>query len=367
MTTPNTVPGLLSEPPVLVYPSLAAHCGINKAVIVQQLHFLIHITRKARNRHNYWDERWWVYNTYQDWMDDFFPWLGKSTIKRLFLELEDEGVVLSRPNPHNKSDQTKWYTIDYSRWTVWFPQKDDPNTPYQNETGSPDDPYQNETGPVSKRADGYSETTRDYKDQRKESTTSPSGDVVDSESPWKHPENFTIKDIKALDLTTEQWQELLRNERQGRSSWGVRSGVVKHAQTKLDVHPLQEHKDRMMNGVAVVTGLSLSDFQNRKKIWAYIRDTLWAGERPCLPDELVSFWYWWQHDHWKGRKGEYVPLYGLANYISQYRTDMRNGGENGSGRDDNPGQSGAGTGEQTSTYEVDDTQEFLDRYPEIAR
>lgn len=117
MTDRPHAPGLLDEPPMLVYPSLAVALGINKAVVFQQLHFLINGQKVARNKYNFVDNRWWVYNSYPEWKRDFFPWLSVYTLKGIFSELEkQEKVILSQQGVKNKSDRRKWYTIDYPAW-----------------------------------------------------------------------------------------------------------------------------------------------------------------------------------------------------------------------------------------------------------
>lgn len=107
---------LLSEPPMLVYPSLARILGINKAIMFQQLHFLLNMTKTSRNTHNFLDGRWWVYNSYPQWREEHFVWLSESSIKNLFNELEKEGLILSRQGIKNPTDRRKWYSINYDTW-----------------------------------------------------------------------------------------------------------------------------------------------------------------------------------------------------------------------------------------------------------
>lgn len=117
MSEPQRAPGLLDEPPMLVYPSLAVILGINKAVVFQQLHFLLNGQKTAKNKYNYVDGRWWVYNSYPEWQADFFPWLSVRTLKAIFNQLEDEQqIVISRQGVKHKSDRRKWYTINYEAW-----------------------------------------------------------------------------------------------------------------------------------------------------------------------------------------------------------------------------------------------------------
>lgn len=182
MASDKRIPGLIEEQPLLVYPSLAARAGVNKAIILQQLHFLLMITEKTGNKQQAINGSWWVYNTYEDWKENYFPWLAVSTIKRLFISLEKEGVIISMNNPHAPTDQTKWYTLDRETFDVW---KD---TPYRNDTGISDGPvskrdggaYQKETGPVSKSSDDlYTENTAEITES--ETTENTTAAIVSSE------------------------------------------------------------------------------------------------------------------------------------------------------------------------------------------
>lgn len=109
------IPLLMDEPPISVYPSLAKALGdVNKAIIVQQLHFLLSITRGSRNQYNYVDGYWWVYNTYEEW-HAIFTWVSIRTLKTLFKSLEESGIVKSISGVKNKLDRRKWYRIDYEK------------------------------------------------------------------------------------------------------------------------------------------------------------------------------------------------------------------------------------------------------------
>jgi hypothetical protein len=106
----------MDEPPLLVYPTLAVALGINTAIVFQQLHFLLNGQKTAKNHYNFIDERWWVYNSYPEWRAQYFPWLSVSTLKGIFLDLENDALVISRQGVKRPSDRRKWYTIDYEAW-----------------------------------------------------------------------------------------------------------------------------------------------------------------------------------------------------------------------------------------------------------
>lgn len=97
---------LVDEYPLIVLPSLAKEIGLNEAIMLQQIHFWI-----GKEKH-YRDGRYWVYNTYDEWVEQF-PFWSKSTIRRSITSLEKQNLLLV--GNYNKAgfDNTKWYTINY--------------------------------------------------------------------------------------------------------------------------------------------------------------------------------------------------------------------------------------------------------------
>src|SRR5690242_3142873 len=99
---------LMNETPIVVAPTLAAIFGINKAIVLQQLHYLLLDTETRKNEHNFSEGHYWVYNSYKQWRSDFFKWLSESTLKGIFNELEDDGIVVSTQGVRNTYDRRKW-------------------------------------------------------------------------------------------------------------------------------------------------------------------------------------------------------------------------------------------------------------------
>ncbi|MFK9094406.1 hypothetical protein [Bacillus salipaludis] len=64
---------LINESPVMIIPSLAAKIGLNEAVVLQQIHYWLGISK-----HNI-EGRTWVYNTYEEWQKQL-PFWSVSTI-----------------------------------------------------------------------------------------------------------------------------------------------------------------------------------------------------------------------------------------------------------------------------------------------
>jgi hypothetical protein len=90
-----------------VQPVIATALGLSEAFLLQQLHYWL-----TTNGH--WIEGIpWVYNTAEQWHEQL-PFLSISTIRRTLRSLEKQvGIIRSARLSPNKSDRTKWYTIDY--------------------------------------------------------------------------------------------------------------------------------------------------------------------------------------------------------------------------------------------------------------
>jgi hypothetical protein len=143
MTRPE--PLLLDEPVITFYPALAVRLkGVNAAVMMQQLHFLINLARANQNRYVFIDGMWWVYNSYPQWLE-YFPWLSEATIKRTFLELEKLGFVVSRQGVKDSRDRRKWYTIDYPKWRAFVTDSSDASGQIDPMTSGQIDPMISET------------------------------------------------------------------------------------------------------------------------------------------------------------------------------------------------------------------------------
>ena len=98
---------LISERVISFQPSLAKLVGLPEAVAIQQLKFALSAPRSGRNV----DGHKWIWNTYEDWQRDFFPFWSISTIQRSFLNLERRGLIIScQPDGH--ASRRKYYRLN---------------------------------------------------------------------------------------------------------------------------------------------------------------------------------------------------------------------------------------------------------------
>ncbi|HET8627592.1 MAG TPA: hypothetical protein VFL91_09245, partial [Thermomicrobiales bacterium] len=99
-------PLLIAEPPLQALPTLARTIGLNEALVLQQVHYRLRHARHER------DGRRWVYNTYEQWQEEF-PFWSVRTLKRIFHALEERGLLLTATYNRSPLDRTKWYAVRY--------------------------------------------------------------------------------------------------------------------------------------------------------------------------------------------------------------------------------------------------------------
>lgn len=102
---------LFDEFPILVDRVLAQKIGLNEAIVIQQLHYWI-MQNKRQNK-NFYDGRYWTFNSFSKWQSETFYFWSIDTIKRTFKKLENEGVLITGNYNKKGYDRTKWYSIDY--------------------------------------------------------------------------------------------------------------------------------------------------------------------------------------------------------------------------------------------------------------
>ena len=111
---------LIDEYPLIVLPSLAKAVGLEKAIILQQVHYWMKKSTHERDGHL------WIYNSYRAWAEQF-TWLSEASIKKHILELEKKGLLISGNYNKFVIDRTKWYRIDYEALAKLTPNKTGPN------------------------------------------------------------------------------------------------------------------------------------------------------------------------------------------------------------------------------------------------
>lgn len=103
---------LFDRHPIVLDKHVATVLGLNEAIVLQQVHYWLEINK--REGKNFHEGRYWTYNTYDEWQEQF-PFWSKETIKRVFKRLREMKIILVDRFNVYPMDRTLWYTIDYDR------------------------------------------------------------------------------------------------------------------------------------------------------------------------------------------------------------------------------------------------------------
>lgn len=83
---------LIDSQPLVFQRELAEAVGLEKAIVLQTLHYLIKSEKSGRVK----DGQRWIYNSYAQWQKQFFPFWSARTVERVFTELEKASLIESR-------------------------------------------------------------------------------------------------------------------------------------------------------------------------------------------------------------------------------------------------------------------------------
>lgn len=59
---------LIDEAPVYFAKTLTKYIGLEKAIILQQVHFWLEVNK--RDEKNYYENRYWVYSSFEQWQKE---------------------------------------------------------------------------------------------------------------------------------------------------------------------------------------------------------------------------------------------------------------------------------------------------------
>lgn len=104
---------LFNSQPLVIDRELAKIIGLNESIVLQQIHYWLEINKAKK--HNFFDERYWTYNTIKDWHENDFYFWSEKTVSRTFTALESLGLLMVGDYNKERRDRTKWYSIDYEK------------------------------------------------------------------------------------------------------------------------------------------------------------------------------------------------------------------------------------------------------------
>ena len=88
---------------------VAILCGVNAATLFRDIAY--HQERNQKNECNFYEGRYWVYNSKKAWAE-IYPHLTERQVRTALDSLEQEGLIVSTDKLNeNPFDKTKWYSI----------------------------------------------------------------------------------------------------------------------------------------------------------------------------------------------------------------------------------------------------------------
>ncbi|WP_333620391.1 conserved phage C-terminal domain-containing protein [Pantoea septica] len=100
---------LLKVKPLVISPELACRIGLNEAIVLQQICYWLEDTTAGVDH----DGRRWVYNTIDDWNEQF-PWWSSDTVKRALTSLKKSGLIYVEQLKKTQHDRTNYYAINHA-------------------------------------------------------------------------------------------------------------------------------------------------------------------------------------------------------------------------------------------------------------
>lgn len=88
--------------------ALAKEYGIEEAILIHNFHHWI--TENKANNRNFFDGRFWTYNSQKAYVE-LFPYLNEGKIKRTIGSLIEKGIIMKGNYNANQYDRTNWYTF----------------------------------------------------------------------------------------------------------------------------------------------------------------------------------------------------------------------------------------------------------------
>lgn len=104
---------LFDDYPIVVDKKLAKIIGLNEAIVLQHIHYWL--INNERNGINFKEGRYWTFNSIKKWQEETFYFWSIDTVKRIFKNLEQKGLLIAGNFNKKGYDRTKWYTIDYQK------------------------------------------------------------------------------------------------------------------------------------------------------------------------------------------------------------------------------------------------------------
>jgi hypothetical protein len=297
---------LTDESPQVYQPTLAAWIGLNEAIFLQQLHYII-VNNESVGK--FADGRKWYRDKPRDFAVKYFPFWDESIVKRTITNLRIDGLLLVRSDLNEKAkDRSLWYT---------------PHNEAINRLAGPVD-----------RILGKSEKRKEARKARKSK--------ANSDVEYTKVQNVPLSDdSRENGLNEAEVQFVPLDESTNCTSQNQQNVLLTEVQivpTPKESLPKDSRpKDKIPPKGANAANLSQQMFSALANLVKYDLDLLGEKQRGQLnqaerkmrskgytPADLEEFGAWWYENDWRGKLGQQPTLNQIREVWKQF-LDWRKG------------------------------------------
>lgn len=94
---------------------IAKDYGIETAIILKHLYFWIE--KNKANDDNYFEGKYWTYNSVKAF-SDLFPYMTEKKIRSALIKMEEQGLLITGNFNRSQYDRTKWYALTDKAYSI---------------------------------------------------------------------------------------------------------------------------------------------------------------------------------------------------------------------------------------------------------
>ena len=94
---------------------IAQDYGIETAIILKHLYFWIE--KNKANDDNYFEGKYWTYNSVKAF-SDLFPYMTEKKIRSTLIKMEEQGLLITGNFNKSQYDRTKWYALTDKAYSI---------------------------------------------------------------------------------------------------------------------------------------------------------------------------------------------------------------------------------------------------------
>lgn len=94
---------------------IAKDYGIETAIILKHLYFWIE--KNKANDDNYFEGKYWTYNSVKAF-SDLFPYMTEKKIRSALIKMEEQGLLITGNFNKSQYDRTKWYALTDKAYSI---------------------------------------------------------------------------------------------------------------------------------------------------------------------------------------------------------------------------------------------------------